>query len=703
MILFQKDFVEQGAIVDYNTTNTSFIKMAMLLKEMGIKNNKFMLALYNTRLQGVNPYDPNLSEEMKVMITCEIKLNPWYYIREVVRITSQGTEGGVPFCLDRANLSFFWLYMNSINIFETIPRQIGKSIAAITLTSWILYFAGINVTVGMFARGSSLQVENVKRLKDIRDSLPSYLIRKNKNGIDSDNKEGVTYTALNTRYKTYTAQSEIQSAIDQGRGETFAITHWDEFAFYKLNWLSYPAAISTTDRASEQLQATGVPTCNIITTTAGRLDEKRGKYAFKVKSDCIQFTEHFYDCKDHAELGKLVEDNSDNGMAYIEYSYKQLGKDDAWLKKKIANKDPDVIQMDYFNRWISGSTEGVVPSHLLEKINNSLMEPKHVTMVDQVRVLWYVDKDTYSLSEFKNRPFVIACDTSDNMGRDYTTILILDPTDMRVIATARSNSTNLIVMAKSILKLMQEFPNSIFIPERNKNGVVFIDLILTEMEGKSFRPLRRIYNTVVQNFYDGKDPVDTFDIRGEGRAVFGFNTTASSRDILVKQVLFNTLNINYSKIYDQELISEICGLRLKNGRIDHGSEAQEHDDLLFAYLLASWLILFGKNLHYYGIDERIVLSKMDRQGNPIEAGEKDKQIQIQKRLVELDILIYSASSETLRRGYEVEKRDLERLVDNSIIDPNTISVSQVKKEKQDIGYIDIYDFEKNQKIWLNMF
>ena len=312
MILFQRDFIEQGAIVDYDTKNASFIKMAMVLKDLGIKNNKFMLALYNPKLKGVDPYDPDLDSETQLMIAKEIKINPWYYLREVVRVPSQGATEGSPFILDRANLAFFWVYFNSIDIFETIPRQIGKTIAAMVLTSWVLFFAGQATNIGLFARGAALQVENVKRLKDIRDVLPHYLIRQSVN--DTNNKEGITYSALNNAYKTFTAQSEVQSAIDQGRGQSLAITHWDEFAFYKMNWLSFPAATATTDTAAAQLKATGVPVCNIITTTAGRLDEKRGKYAFKIRSQCLQFTEHLFDLKNHDELEDLLIKNSENQM-----------------------------------------------------------------------------------------------------------------------------------------------------------------------------------------------------------------------------------------------------------------------------------------------------------------------------------------------------------------------------------------------------
>ena len=38
---------------DYNTTNKSFLKVANQLKEAGVKNYDFMLALYDKSLAGV--------------------------------------------------------------------------------------------------------------------------------------------------------------------------------------------------------------------------------------------------------------------------------------------------------------------------------------------------------------------------------------------------------------------------------------------------------------------------------------------------------------------------------------------------------------------------------------------------------------------------------------------------------------------------
>ena len=48
-----------------STRNTSFLKMHQYLKAIGIKNNKFMLALLDPDLAGIDPHDPNLSTYYK--------------------------------------------------------------------------------------------------------------------------------------------------------------------------------------------------------------------------------------------------------------------------------------------------------------------------------------------------------------------------------------------------------------------------------------------------------------------------------------------------------------------------------------------------------------------------------------------------------------------------------------------------------------
>ena len=82
-ILFNSDFKKNGAIVDHQTKNVSFLRMVGILKQLGCENCYFLLALYQKELIGVDPYAKDLTKEQKRRIIIECKINPWYYFREI--------------------------------------------------------------------------------------------------------------------------------------------------------------------------------------------------------------------------------------------------------------------------------------------------------------------------------------------------------------------------------------------------------------------------------------------------------------------------------------------------------------------------------------------------------------------------------------------------------------------------------------------
>ncbi|MFR2988869.1 MAG: hypothetical protein ACLTMR_08550, partial [Faecalibacillus sp.] len=80
MILYQEDFYYQNAIIHTTTTNKSFLRMHLLLKKMGIKNNAFFLALTQPELKNIHPHElKDPSPELAARIGLECKINPWYY------------------------------------------------------------------------------------------------------------------------------------------------------------------------------------------------------------------------------------------------------------------------------------------------------------------------------------------------------------------------------------------------------------------------------------------------------------------------------------------------------------------------------------------------------------------------------------------------------------------------------------------------
>jgi hypothetical protein len=682
MVLYDEDLALEGAMVDVHTTNISFIRMHALLKSMGVKNNKFFLALYDQTLVGVDPHSPDLTTEQRLRIAWEAKRNYWYFIREMVRVPAGGGPG-VQYILNRANLAQAWCFLNSVDSFLTIPRQIGKTIGALCLTAWFLYFAGQHLCIGLFAKGGKLVLENVKRLKGIRDKLPKFFI--NHTARDSDNKEGVYYADLDNEYKTFVAQSDKQAAADQGRGESFAWEHWDELSYYDNNHLSYPSATTAASTQMDQVKASGLPCAMMITTTAGDIDSEKGMYAFMMKNQCLRFTEKLYDCKNKEELYRLLHDNSENKMLYLEYSFQQLGKDQAWFEARKVNKDAKTIAKDFLNIWQYGSQNTVLTKEILDKLVKSEREPDHIQVVKSIMIRWYVPKEVMERKDFLSRPFIIGSDSSDNIGSDYTSIVIIDPSTLAVVGVARTNQINLLQTCECLIELMRMLPNSIVIPERNKNGSVMIDTIIEILRNdQGFNPLKRFYNQIYQNYDDYANRLHQIDFSlGTYRKLLGFNTSASesSRDTLFKNVMPMSLNIGVDRVCDKDLSSEFRGLCHKNGRIDHPNGG--HDDLVVAYLLACWFVLFGKSHHLYNLDAGAMLSSVDGSGSQVDPQTKQRHVGYRNRIAELENLMRGTTNPVVLRSYEREYKDLKLRYDENVAVVAPMAVSHIQASNQE--------------------
>ncbi len=216
-IMFYNDWGKFPATIQHNSKNVTFLRISKVLKMMGIKNNHFMLSLFDPMLMNVDPHDyKSITPELATRIFLECRRNVWYYLREVVRIPMSGGDS-VPYELTRGNLALTWLYYNDLDVGLVQPRQTGKTIGTQSIMSHQMYFQGYNFDIAMYTKDQSLLQDNVMRLKDIRDAHPPYLIEKDASGKDKDAKEGVTYTALKNRYLTYVNSNNERDAYKLGR------------------------------------------------------------------------------------------------------------------------------------------------------------------------------------------------------------------------------------------------------------------------------------------------------------------------------------------------------------------------------------------------------------------------------------------------------------------------------------------------------
>ena len=666
MILFESDWNHYPtAIADFKTTNESFLRLAQLYHSMGVRNNVFHLALINPKLQGVDPFSENLTVQQMIDIGVECAINPWYFFREVVRVPPQAGPKPVRLRANRGNIGLYWAFFNHIDAALIQPRQTGKSVSTDCLMTNVTYMSTDNTTVTMITKDNELRRKNVERLKRIRDLLPKYLISLSPD--DADNQIELTYKKRANAYLTAVAQNSQAGADNVGRGLTAPILHNDEGPFCSFINITLPAALAAGTAARNEAKANGRPYGNIFTTTAGKKDTREGRYMYELIHGGATWDERLmFDSKNEADLRERVLHNcpgvagqkgAKRALVNITLSHKQLGETDAWLMDAIANAGgtPDSIERDFLNRWTSGSLRSPLPTHVNEAIQKSVTAPLHMEFSrDNYCLNWYFPENEIAERMAEGR-FVAGLDTSDAVGRDTVALTIIDVEDLSTVAVGTYNETNLIRLSHYFASILIKYKTITLIPERKSSAPMMIDYLVLQLIKAGEDPFKRIFNQVVDHASTKKEeyqelarplavrPESFYDTR---KSAFGFNTTADSRNLLYTTVLQNAARKAGHLVRNERLSTEVRGLVVKNDRIDH--QASGHDDHVIAWLLANWLLMFGRNLAHYGIDSSRVMSKIsdvseEEEVSPQELYRREQQ---QRLLHEATQLLEQLNTET---------------------------------------------------------
>jgi len=247
MILFKEDWAKPenfSAIVDIKTKNISFLRFAGLLRKMSIENNTFHLALHNPDLQGVDPYDENLTVNQKVAIAVECKVNPWYFFREVLRVPPPAGNTPLPLTANRANISTLWLAFNHITTYLIQIRQTGKSLIGNALDAYTLNIGAANSDLFLLTKDDKLRARTANAIRDLVELLPLYLQVVGKKDIK--NTEKLTNRAFGNILNIYVGQKDKKAADNMGRGQTIPTARVDEFGYIYNIETSLPVLLSAT-------------------------------------------------------------------------------------------------------------------------------------------------------------------------------------------------------------------------------------------------------------------------------------------------------------------------------------------------------------------------------------------------------------------------------------------------------------------------
>lgn len=587
---------------DWETKNISFLQVAQDLQRLGIKNNMFFLRLYDKGLQGIDPHGPvaALSDEIVYRMITECQRNPWYYLREVARIPDQGNSKGIPYKLNRANLAASWCFINNIDHYLTIPRQTGKTQSIIANLTWAYLFGTTNSAFAFFATSQELASDNLDRLKQQRTLLPPFLqIREdcvidavlNTKDVEVDNLRKI-YNPLNKNsIVTKSRANSRESAMKLGRGNTLPITYIDETEFVSYVDEIVKAAGPAFSTASDNAKRNKSAYCRIFSSTPGDLDSPAGKAAGEILSKTYKWSEKFYDMPIE-QVKDIIDTNAENGIIYIEYSYKQLGLDEKWFRKlcKVVNNDAVAIKREILLQRIRGSKDSPFDEDdmmAIQEIRPNKIEEFYINDLYRVDVYKKIRKDF---------PYIIGVDCATGGGGDNTAVTVVNPYTLQTDAEFKNAYMSAPDVKRFLYVLVKKYmPNALLCIERNSIGSAVIDeLALSSINRNLF------YNQTKElvNGADSKVKNGSVVQEAEKRRMRGVYTGPNSRKLMIA-LLFETVIENKDRLTSEFVINDILKLVSKNGKVQAG--AGEHDDSIMSYLIALYVYTYAKNLGRWGI------------------------------------------------------------------------------------------------------
>lgn len=572
-----------------NTENKSFLEMHYYLKARGIKNNKFHLLLYDKDLAGVDPYDVSLPVYMKQKIFLECQRNFWYYVREVVRVQSQGGPY-VRYKLDRGNLALNFCFTLNLNIYEEQPRQTGKTVGTEVWYSWVYNFGSRNANMIFLNKKHDDAKRNLNDLKNIIKALPSYLRFDQAFGIDGK-KLKATNTVQYLQHKINFNKIEAlpmarnrTAAISLLRGRTVTNCWIDESAFFQFLEESLQNGMPALTTAFKNCRQNGAPHGLCLTSTPGFLTTEEGQYMYDLKNKMTPFSELWYDFS-LQQLTDTLNANEKSIFVYIRTTYQQLGYSEDWLKERIKEQNQKWVDIrrEFLLEWATSSENCPFTQDELRNVQRFVRNP-----IKQVYINNYLFNIYKEISPRDKT--LIGVDVAAGYSKDSSAISVIDSESTKLVADFNCNYINPVDLGNVIYSLVINYlPNSLVTIERNGVGTgTLAQLMKSKIRNNLYYEIKE--RTIEERLGGGVKS----NKRKQMTKVYGVDNTQLVRERLM-DLLTDRVRDHYDKFISPILYEELKNLELKKtGKIDHS--ANSHDDGLFSFLYAIYPLYYGKNV-----------------------------------------------------------------------------------------------------------
>lgn len=675
----ESEFINDEPVYQTNTTNRSFYYMAGVLKSIGIENNKFHLTLYDKRLLNVDPFDPDLSEELQEAVMQEMSCNFWYFVRECVRIPNNGKF--IKFQAHIGNLSVFFCLLRNYSVYLEQSRQTGKTLAIILFDAWVFGVRGRGTDI-LFAHFiKEYAITNKNNVLDILNALPPYAAKLHKLTFKIDKKTGlevftekgesgqkvssVKHELLNNTITVVTPGTSEDKARKAGRSRTAQIVMLDEIGFVKYNSTMIDAISQTYATAADMAKKNGMHYSMQLLTTPPKLGTRAGDFLYQlVFEDSAFFYPKLFDEEDKIET--YIRSKKSNYLV-IRYHYYELGFPESWaVKRKGDAATVEGFMTEVMLRWSKGSDDNPfdqITLHRLDAVTQGF-SPDLSLLEDKYDFRFYEDINS-------NTPVVIAADVSQGVGQDSSTIVAVNAYTGGVISTFKSNVIDTTLFGKLIMKFAQTFfpqNKKCIVVERNGPGGGAISTILNETKYPGF------------NSYLFAEPVSSNTLsvnsgfsqvtRNNKKMIYGVHVTGDKRyNEIYGSNFINIVKHRPELIRCDYIASQINTLITKPGHyrgikttyITH--DEGKHDDVLYAYMHAIRVLTMQDPsiLGPFGIQPLNPMVLKDKRYLQKQADDKRIQRKISKRQKELAINPIEAIREYKLTGDTSNLKNIEKL------------------------------------------
>lgn len=193
------------------------------------------------------------------------------------------------------------------------------------------------------------------------------------------------------------------------------IVWFDEFAFIEYVDELYTAASPAVSQASINAKKAGAPTFKLISTTPNNIDSHSGKYTKEMINSAATFSELMYDMTP-AEIEDYMEKESTNNFIHIEFSYRQLGRDDKWFKKQCRDLNNDMLKIkrEILLEFTKASDTAVFTEAQLDVLEQYSKDTEHSIIVHGRPIHFLTSEIDYLKS------YIIGVDVSGGLARDFS-------------------------------------------------------------------------------------------------------------------------------------------------------------------------------------------------------------------------------------------------------------------------------------------